>query len=68
MQFKQPAIDAGFCFWEDGEQGHSSDEIDWSSDYSETLETYSQLITKPLIDENEKLKNIILHLLGKTQY
>lgn len=68
MQFKQQAVQAGFCFWGDGESSHTTNDIDWSSDYSETLETYSHLITNPLLEENVKLKNIILHLLGKNQY
>jgi hypothetical protein len=68
MKFKQEAIEAGFCFWEEGELSHSADDIDWSSDYSETLEAYSRLITDPLVEENARLKNIILHLLGKNQY
>lgn len=37
---------AGFCFWEDEHYGPGPDHIDWSSDYTDCLERFAELVAQ----------------------
>lgn len=48
---------AGFVFWRDEPWGPGKDTIDWSADYTEEIQTYTELLVKKCISLCESLES-----------